>query len=380
MKKVNCLTASFSELKHALCNNVPIEGIKMIVTHPCPHIDEIASVLVLKETEEGATMFPGIKNAPIGFLTATQLRTSGFYGFDGSIRALQQGYLLIGVGEGFFDEHGKRERSKSCFDLVTYFLQMFGKKENRTLRQKHNMTLYNELRVYVNFEDANSDNIVAALKKASPDHLPTKEQLDAVQSLQPGSIACNLKKGFELAGNDLVLQQEVFEDGIRFLRRHINWNRRHLEYLYEVDTLTKDYFYFKNSNHQCAVLVTHDGMGFASAFKKKVRVHKNHKVVAHIVAKSNGQFAILTSLSKEIMHEVCVNLRKKLFYKKTGEKLFHKNAQGFGVCSQVPELFICELTGTIINGSKIDPDAQGVFGLFLDKTDIFHALQDAIIH
>ena len=88
---------------------------KYIVTHNRPHLDEIAAIWILKKF--GEQIFPGISTAQLIFWETGGQTPNG--------RSAQEydneGYLLLGVGGGRFDEHpgdDQRKKEECAFTLV----------------------------------------------------------------------------------------------------------------------------------------------------------------------------------------------------------------------------------------------------------------------
>src|SRR6266403_5771664 len=130
---IDCTQASIEELRHAFAKRLPIAGITCFLYHHGPHGDEITSGFVITTTPEGEYSFPGTKNASIGFTTNTSLRNNGFLGDEGFFKALQKGYLLLGIGGGPFDEHRNRANRQSCSNLVRMYIDLYKNSENREI-------------------------------------------------------------------------------------------------------------------------------------------------------------------------------------------------------------------------------------------------------
>lgn len=129
------------DLIRRIKDRLPIEGIKAILFHPNPHLDEIGSVKLLQKY--GEKFFPGISNTAIGWMTQKML-TEYCKGPEGIFfQMLAQGYLVIGTGDGPFDDHNKK--GTSCIKLVARYL---GIDKNPELQFLLN---------YVDYEDQNGD-------------------------------------------------------------------------------------------------------------------------------------------------------------------------------------------------------------------------------
>lgn len=96
--------------------------IKAIVTHKRPHVDEIVAIVLLQSY--GKKMFPGIEKAPIKFWDAG----IGSLGTKTWKEYHKEGYILVGIGGGCFDEHpsSTKERSEDhcAATLVAKYLKI----------------------------------------------------------------------------------------------------------------------------------------------------------------------------------------------------------------------------------------------------------------
>ncbi len=96
--------------------------VNTFVTHHEPHLDEIAGIWAIRKF--GTAMFPGADTAKI---VPTK---SGGEEFNGATaeELEKEGFLLIGVGRGRFDEHpnkkSKGAEGKCCFDLVLEAIEL----------------------------------------------------------------------------------------------------------------------------------------------------------------------------------------------------------------------------------------------------------------
>lgn len=77
-----------------------------IVTHRRPHLDEIIGIWLLKKF--GGKEFPGIKDAAIDFTDAGDRTPNGKSWREWH----DQGYVLVGIGGGRFDEHANQVKDK----------------------------------------------------------------------------------------------------------------------------------------------------------------------------------------------------------------------------------------------------------------------------
>lgn len=205
-KKLICTEASIEELKYAIQNRIPIHGLKGGITHPSPHLDEVASDLILKETPEGEYLFPGYKETPLCLQTERQLLQNDLLGELGFYRALQNGYLIFGTGGGTFDEHKDRfNKRTSCFQKIVRYLDL--------TNDKFGKNYYANIINYIRIEDRNG-----ALVKLLPvenskvvlngDYrVDGKRICDALSRF--GEISSVLKKGMIAHEDNLHMQGQL---------------------------------------------------------------------------------------------------------------------------------------------------------------------------
>ena len=89
-----------------------VSNIHTIITHPNPHLDEIVAIWLL--TEYGEDLYPGISQAAIAFWNDVYERWNKQASEE---QWLGQGFLLIGIGNGQFDEHagnGNDQKNGDC--------------------------------------------------------------------------------------------------------------------------------------------------------------------------------------------------------------------------------------------------------------------------
>lgn len=92
-------------------------AIKIIATHPRPHLDEITAIWLLRKA--GTGMFSGVENAKIEYWNESDIKKS-------SEEYEKEGILLLGIGGGRFDEHpterNARKENECCATLVAKHL------------------------------------------------------------------------------------------------------------------------------------------------------------------------------------------------------------------------------------------------------------------
>jgi|GEM_PF-5882676 len=374
---INCTTASIDELRDALRNHTPISGVTMLGTHYGAHNDEIFGFYILQTTPEGKHAFPGIENASIATVSVTQLRTGEWIGRHGFYKALQNGILLVGVGGGIFDEHSDRAQKKSCAQLIFDYLEI--------LKQKNGRKLYAKLLHYVNFEDNNGDNIIKSLNRANAEHVLTTNEAQVAKLLQMGCFAQNLKKGFEAAGSDLGEQKKIYDFAYQFYHHEIEQTKLFL---------TAEREYTKNNGqvhsltlpgHETSAVLLHvksDNTQMNKVVHSKWHANDKEKLAVLFLQKTNGQFVLMPSngVTSEQMREVVKVLRQKVA-QLTKIKIEFKDLGREEIIDQVPEIHFAEATGTISNGSKVDPEVPGLIKTgMLREIDVIHAIKIGLGH
>lgn len=378
---INCNTASIEELKHAFYNRVPIEGIVMIGTHYQPHNDELCSGYLLRRTLEGKRLFPGIEHASFGPISATELREKNLLWEEGFFKALKAGIMLIGIGNGPLDEHSNRREHISCTQRTVRLLDLMRLPENRNI--------YGRLINYVNYEDGNGDNLIQCLDRIKKNVAASKneeyvkmhaDELDALQSLQPGSFAQNLKKGFEAAGDDTIRQSKIMEMAFNFYEDEVAQARMFVEAekCYDKNERKTELVIPNNKNRFVLLEIKSDIPIMNKVVHKRWRENREVKLGVLFLHKSNGQFVlmpnsqhIIPAQMKEVVKilRVLVGRKLKLYNIKFSE--LEKNQ----IIDEIPTLHFDENTGIISNGSKTDPFVPGLIGILLTPQDVVEAVQ-----
>ncbi len=406
LTSIDCTKATEEQLIKAWNNkNVSITGIHTIGTHPSPHVDEMAAFVALQETPQGKKRFPGIEKAVPAVITQTKLAAMEALGFKGFIRALRSGCLLVGVGNGPFDEHSNRAQNISCLELVTKFLDLGADKRNRIA--------FWPIKEFINHEDNNSDNLLKAAHSANiqavqkaknaagqklsdEDGKLPKEVSDVLLMMQKGMIPGTLKKAFETIDqsnpNEFL---NVFNTGYNMIK-----------FEYKQSLLFQDacdeYALMKESIKANAVPLTKDGeyrmliVESDNPLMAKAVFNRNpqsgpHKVGVLLIAKKTGtadpenpqfigrQFAIIPHEKfKGNMQDVVQMIQQKVHRAQHGSTLPFFQLGKFGAHSDVPQLYFDENQKIIMNGSKTDFDVPGLLDVELHIEDIVTMVTTAV--
>lgn len=204
-------------LKEMVQFRKPILGIKSILIHPNPHIDEIASVVVLQKY--GEAHFPGISEAVVGWATQTQIK-SVYDSEDGFYEILAQGTLVVSTAFGPFNDHGKK--GLSCIKLITEYL---GISKNPELQNLIN---------YVHYTDTNGDRgLLEGTVPKEKDYLQKSAQM-----FLPGEL---LKTAMRVVDNDKTISEEEKDaQKCQYLGVYMDFIRLHIENQINFHTTKKE--------------------------------------------------------------------------------------------------------------------------------------------
>jgi hypothetical protein len=368
---INCRTATPEQLKEAFYNGTPISGITTVATHFSPHNDELCGKFFLMKTPHGKRRFPGIENAIFGPISITMLRNKNRLGEEGFFRALQSGILLIGIGGGPLDEHSDRRTGISCAERIAQLIDLMSEKDDRKI--------YGSLLQYVNFEDNNGDNLIQCLQRARGDQAPRleRQEVNALRMLQTGGLAQNLKKGFEVAGEDVEIMKRVCLMADIFYETEIEQAKLFLaaEKAYDKNEHLVDLRIPSNKNKFVLLELKSDNILMNKVVHSKWRDNREKKLGVLFLHKSNGQFVLMPN-----EQHITVNQMKEIV-KVLRQKTMQKGYIGFGeLCANgsidsVPSIHFDEARGIIANGSKTDPEVPGLIGKVLSVEDVIEAVQ-----
>ena len=392
---IDCTTATDEQLQEAWNYKIPITGIKIIGFRYSPSMDAHVAFYLLQNTKEGRKMFPGIHDALPALISETKLRNANYVNFKGFLRALKQGYLLIGLGKGPLDEHGDRKEKLSCTELVKRYLDLYAKKENRDL--------FGPVIEYINYEDNHGDNLKKNLLRAKKASLEkqnkpftendiriSKEESEALGFMQTGMMAGTLKKGYETVslGDDKAFLN-VFNTAQNFIAFHIEQRELFLkacnEYDQQKDSIQANAISLPGEDYPVLMIADSDNGLAAKAIQSKNPKSANRTLGILLLVKktpmpgAGKQFVIMPQAGFEkFMPDILRILQQKVSFKRTGKGLRFDTIGQFGTHYEVPELYFDENMHIIMNGSKADPDAPGLIGKELSTHDVVNAIQTVV--
>lgn len=399
-QSVNCRTATFEQLVWAWNNNIPIEGITIIASHPFWHPDEIFGYFLTKETAQGRKRFIGIENSIPAVVTQTKLLKMKWTGFSGFIRAMmEQGVLLIGVGRGPLDEHTDRSAKISCLETIVKLLRLEADKSTRVA--------IHAIREFIAYEDNNGDNLLKAVVNAykSSDKrlgvsaedqfkkLP-KEVSDVLLMLQAGMFTGTIKKGWETinpANESEFLN--VFNTAYNLIA--FNYNQAILfqdagdEYAKQKEQIKERAVPLNSKGDYRLLIVESDNLLMAKAVWNRNPSDAPVKAGMLLIVKKTGvidpdypelvgkQFAIMPSAEyKDVMQDIYQILQQKVHGAQFDGKLLPFQQLGhYGSHRDVPQLYFDENQKIIMNGSRRDFDVPGLVDIELSIDMIIEAIQ-----
>jgi hypothetical protein len=281
--------------------------------------------------------------------------------------------LLLGIGNGFFDEHDDRKEKSSCIQLIVEYLGL--------MKDKRNRKIYGKLIEYINYEDSHGDNAIKCLNKVT-DYSLGKPETDLLQKLQIGALAQNLKKGFEAAGENAVEIQKIFAQAFQFYQNEISQAKIFVDTEALYDKTPKnliDIFVDDDPKPFVLLEMQSDAVCMNKVIHSKWRENRDKKLGVLFLHKTNGQFVLMPNgayITTEHMREVVKILRYKIAQqRKLTEQIRFNNIGNNQSLDLIPEVYFDENTGIISNGSKVDPDVPGLVGKELSVESIIEAIQ-----
>ncbi|MEI8223667.1 MAG: hypothetical protein WCG20_00935 [bacterium] len=388
----DCSTATDEELMEAWNFRIPITGIKIIGFRHSPSMDAHAAFYILRNTVEGRKLFPGVEQALPAVISETKLRNANYLNFKGFLKALKQGYLLIGLGKGPLDEHGDRKSKISCTELVKRHLDLYAEKRNRDL--------LGPVIEYINYEDNHGDNLKKNLQRAKKSAIEkqgepvtedalriSKEESEMLGFMQTSTIAGAIKKGYEtIEPADEQGFLNVFNTAQNFIAFHVEQRELFLkacaEYDLQKDTVQASAISLPGENYPVLMTMVSDNRLAAKAIQSKNPKSANRTLGILLLVKKTAmpgagkQFVIMPQAGfEQFMPDVLRILQQKISFKRTGKGLRFDTIGQYGTHYEVPELYFDDNMNIIMNGSKADPDAPGLIGKELGTQDVVNAIQ-----
>jgi hypothetical protein len=362
-------------LRKQFCNKGLITNVKGFITHCGQHIEEFASMVAILHSDEGKRRFSFVKegysiNYPDSALPER------YMGFNGFFDALEDGYILIGTGNGPYDEHGKRARTdkKSSASAVAYDL---GITEN-----KDSMFLFSRILKYVDYEDTHGHNFRELLKD------PAMADMFGF-----GMLASSIKTGNFVANsmNDNSRLVDNANAAIVMLRNEIDGQRLMIQARDEYRTLKNEEKLFTellpvpqvtiNERQRDLVLhIVHTDSEAVVKQAKRVFSTAAERLGVLVSINSKGQFYICP-MNGINLEEVVKILRVKIAQKRR-QNTEWKLLKNEGALESSPELYVHknddgQIVG-VMNGSLTSQHVPGLIGKVLSESDLLFAIRTGL--
>lgn len=348
----------------------PISGIKSLIFHPRPHLDEIASAFFLKHTDEGKKMFPGIENAQIAFANSKFLSDNKLTKETGFWRGLTLGYLLIGVGEGPFDEHGKGKQLCAAH-LVADHLGLTQTKERRRI--------FGNILGYLNYEDRNGDKPELLYDDENPKMSYLKGNAHA---FMPASL---VKKAWRVIAEDAYQEQaDEIEIVFHYFKHEIT---DQTAFYAEGERDFNNSLEYDLGSNKVMVVVKSDSATAGKYIRFKYGIDpacKGKKIKAILQVSKTGNFYISPGMIKKgdkqepvRMGMIVKNLREKAAIQKK-QILPFADYFSDGKSSIVPELYYQKEAEVIMNGSLTQTDVPPMIPKLLREREIINIMVEAL--
>lgn len=368
LKPLLCTQATPEQLKKQFYAHGPILGIKVLITHFGLHLDEVKGLVLVTETTEGKKHYPDIvaHELSLGFMTDLEIKSGGYHGEEGFFKAMAKGWLIIGTGNGPFDEHGNN-RDKSCARIIAEYLGI--------VKGTQTAALFQRILNYTDYEDKNGNNFRELFKDPS-----------MASTFDAALIANNMKQGVYAAQGDKEKLACVVEGVIRFIKNEIDAQKL---------TLIEGREAYRNARKQnyplplpkldgrqlVAHVVYADHPGVSACAKITMKTHQFERIGVLIILNSKGQMYMCPMNGVELT-EVVKILRVKIAQKRNMRVEWKELAKAESIESS-PELYVHKnpTTGKIVNvfnGSSTQYDVPGLFGTVLNETDLLFALRKGL--
>ncbi len=358
MKALNVQKASIEEVVDAFKTRRTMKGIAALATHPRPHADELASIAVLRKY--GSKIFPDVAKADLNITTAKWL-DSEFGGNEDGLqwaRALQKGLLLIGTGNGPFDEHGMESIPSSLY-LVAEFLGV---------DQRPELT---DLLTYINYEDSHGEPSNTILNKDSqtPELNHTVKQFNLASMVKKVWRTCKQDE-VEIGYKYFVWLLERVIDDLTEAQRAYEEILPHVTYVPIPSIVSR-----KRGIGTLAVLESNSAHALMAILEK----NDQPNLVAILQIEESGQFQIHTVGTRVNLREVVKVIRTEIvfFKNKNLEKdqqiwLDWRTCSNQGTLLEAPEINFYQASRVqrIFNGGLTQPDTDPILGVYFEKEDL----------
>jgi hypothetical protein len=211
----------------------------------------------------------------------------------------------------------------------------------------------------------------------------TKDEAAGLIDLRPGNFAQNLKKGFEIASGNDVLQAEIFKMAYVFYETEIQQARMFQKAAKEYPEAVKAEISLKIPGTKGNFVLLHvksDNILMGKVAWSKWKEGGNKILGVLFIEKSNGQFVLLPNknhITATNMREVVKVLRQTVALNSAGVagSIDFCDLGKNQIIEAVPDMHFDENTGIISNGSKTDPDVPGLLGKNISSQEVIRAIR-----
>jgi hypothetical protein len=337
--------STYKKLKEQIANKKPITGVTTIVTHPNPHLDEIASDVVIRRY--GKKFFPGVENSSIGYITKKMLDEASNNNVaeeDMFYWLLSQGFLAIGIAGGPLDEHG--ESRTSALKKVMEYLEINKNPELKFLLG------------YVNYEDGNGDNANHLLMNKTDNELK--------KAAHQYMLATRIKQTWQMTKDAAEKNKwlHIFMDEIIIT---IDYQ---INFIKETESVEKSMEIIELKNAAKAGLfltvIRHDSISASAITRSILSTQRGQNNVAILQLHSSGQFQLFSNKRQRVrINDVVRSVRVREFQMKNKliprwNELESDNLEG-------SDLYFMSDGQMFFNGSLTQPDVNPLVITDLNK-------------
>ena len=342
-----------------------IINLKGFLTHHGNHVDECTGMAAILFSEEGKKRFSFVEGGYGIYFPNDKGLPERYLGYNGFFDALEDGYILIGIGNGPYDEHGKRNTGKSCASLIMNNLGIMENEESKYL--------FNRILRYVDYEDTNGSNFRELFKD------PTKADLFSF-----GLFADNIKAGNFAAQGNIAKLTGVVNGALQFLQNEIESQRlqQQAKALYkDAKKVTYDLPVEKQNDRAIVVHIVYtDNEAVTKHAVKVFKTAEKQRLGILLSINSKGQF-YMRPFNGVTLDETVKILRIKIA-QKNNQPVTWQELNRDGSLPSSTELHVHKNEQGVIvgvmNGSLTHPEVKGLFGTVLTESDIMFAIRTGL--
>lgn len=296
------------------------QGVRTIVTHIDPHPDELVAILFARSVP-GLNYFPGADKAPIETWSKTDQRLA-----QQPEQLARDGYLLIGIGGGLFDEHTTEHDAAKEGCATTLMAELLGFDKVDKLRK---------LLRHIESNDAGS---------WGPFDLATAQMMSYSEG-RPEDTALAARH-----------EQMCIQTGLRLFGALVN---RCLRFITEGATAfasAEKHEIIRRGDRRVIRIVS--GTTDSEFFPMYARSEHGNKAHVVIARSTSGHISVLTVDKQFDLTPLARALRmRELEIRGAHRGKSWAELSCDGVHSEVPEWYLHDGHGLVLNKSRVRPDA-----------------------